>query len=330
MSAEKKPKYSYSRLSSWKQCGLAYYFKYIKGMYIGGDTLNTQLGTLVHKLSEIVSEILKNGQRPNYDKLREYAHEVNIPKKNPYDTEGGIYGINILSKKYFEEWYTPSEKTGMSYVGKMNDFLEMGIKRQEQFMNEHPELEIWDIEHPFEFEYGGEIIKGFIDRILKYKDQDRFIIHDIKTRDRLFDKTDVTTPLQHVIYCMGLQEELKLKETPDECFYDLVFINEMQPAGTKGFIKRGKTALDKILDGIHNAVYEPHPSPLCYWCEYSNTNPNVTEEGKNQCPYYSLWTPEQSSYVTKTPWEGIEKLGEHQAALKETLATKNKWAGFIL
>lgn len=328
--ANKKPKYSYTRLSCWKDCGLRYFRRYIENKYIGGDTLNTQLGVLVHKCEEIISQILKVGERPNYDKIREYAHTVNIPKKNKYDTEGGIFGVDILSKKYLEEWWAPSEKTGLTYASKVNDYFQTGLKRQELFMQEHPELEIWDVEHPFEFEYEGETIKGFIDRVLKYKGEDRYIIYDIKTRDRLFDNQDVTTPLQFVCYALSLQKELGLEEAPTECFYDLVFINQMQSAGTKGFIKRGKTALDKIFTGIHNGIFEPHPSPLCYWCEYCNTNPNITPEGKDQCPYYSLWTPEKSSFAKNMEWRGMEFLQEDIEALKLNSVDAHKWDGFVL
>lgn len=329
----KQPTFSYSRLSSYTSCGYAYDLKYNKKKFIGGDSIATDVGTLIHKILELQAQILQAGQKPNYEKLVEYMYDVNIPKKNPFDTEGGIYGIKVLRDKYLTEWFTPNEKSNLSYAQKMEKFAQSGIYRQEKFMEAHPELEIWDLEHPFVFEYKGEKIKGFIDRVLKYKGRQQYIVHDIKTRDRLFDEADTKTPLQLAIYQFALQAELGLTEPCSECYYDLPFVEEYQPAGSKGFLKRSMTKLDKIFDGIHNEVYEPHPSPLCYWCEYSNTNPHVTNEGRNQCPYYSLWTREEPSFAKKREWEGPEKVEAHLADLRGEYPSgnnKSKWDGFVL
>lgn len=326
----KKPTYSYSRLSCWNECGFRYNLRYNEKKYIGGDSLATEIGTTLHKGEEILSQILQSGKKPDYDKLRMYLRTVNIPKKDAYDTEGGIYGFDILRDKYLTEWYTPSDKTNLTYEDKIRKYLDEGIYRQEKFMEAHPELEIWDIEHPFTFEYQGEQIKGFIDRVLKYKGRQEYIVHDIKTRDRLFDEADTKSPLQLAIYQFALQAELGLDEPCTECYYDLPFVGEYQSAGSKGFLKRCKTKLDKILEGIHNDVYEPHPSPLCYWCEYSNTNPHVTKEGRNQCPYYSLWTREEPTFSKRMEYEGPEKVSAHLADLRGEFPSEKKWSGFVL
>lgn len=331
MNTIKKPTYSYSRLSTYKSCPFQYYLRYIQKKFLGTESLNTLLGTLLHSVEEKISLSLMEEKSPNYADLINYLHSVNIPKANAFDTEGGIYGIDILKKRFFDEWYRPSEKTGLSYKQKVDDYIER-IDRQEKFMLAHPELKLFDVEREFLFSYNGEQMKGFIDRVLKYKNQNRYIIHDIKTRDRLFDSQDTTTPLQAVVYSLALTEQLKLEEEPDEFFYDLIMIDQLQPAGTKGFIKRGKTALDKIFAGIHNELFTPRPSPLCYWCDYCNNNPNITPEGKNLCPYYSLWTPEHSSFAKNMEWEGMYKLEEHRQIMKGESheSQSNKWDGFVL
>lgn len=329
MAEVKKENYSYSRLDCYTNCGFQYYRKYIQKIFPQEDSIITAIGTVIHDCEEHISMSLMEGKSPNYDDLIDRLYNVNIPKKNKYDTEGGIFGINILKAKYPEEFYKPSDKTGLSYFNKVQKYVE-NIHRQEEFMLAHPELELWDVEHPFKFEYAGNTIKGFIDRILKYKKESRYVIHDIKTKDRLFDKAHATTPAQFVIYSAALKQELGLDEEPDECYWDLVFIQEMQQAGTKGFIKRGYKKLDKIFAGIAAEEFAPKPSPLCYWCPFSNTNPNVTEEGRNLCPYYSKWTPENSNFDKMFEWAGMDMVEEHTMLLKATENAHKKYGGFVL
>ncbi|MDE6409406.1 MAG: PD-(D/E)XK nuclease family protein, partial [Muribaculaceae bacterium] len=243
MSEIKKENFSYSKLEQYVNCPFAYKLKYIDKKFYGTDTLITLLGTLLHSVEEKISLSLREGKSPNYDELIDYLHNVNIPKKSPFDTEGGIYGLNILKDRFPTEYYEPSLKTGLSYFNKVASYIN-NIRRQEEFMLAHPELEIWDVEHPFLFEYSGHTMKGFIDRVLKYKGKDQYILQDIKTRDKVFPKEDVPTPLQFVVYSLALKQELKLAEEPSECSWDLILIQELQQAGTKGFIGRGCKKLD--------------------------------------------------------------------------------------
>ena len=315
MAEVKKPNFSYSRLEQYVNCPFAYKLKYEDKKFIEGDTIITLIGSLTHKICEEISLSLMEGKSPNYDELIDKYYNYNIPKRNPYDTEGGIFGLNILRARFPEEYYKPSEKTGLNYFNKAKSFID-NIRRQEEFMLAHPELELWDVEHPFAFQYAGNSMKGFIDRVLKYKKENRFVIHDIKTKDRLFPKTEATTPLQMVCYGLSMQSEIGQDVNVEECYWDLVFIQEMQRAGTKGFMNRGIKKLDKIFAGISAKEFAPKPSPLCYWCPFSNTNPNVTEEGRNLCPYYSKWTPENPNFNKMFEWAGMDMVEEHTMLFK--------------
>lgn len=319
-------KYSYTRLSQYENCPFCYDLKYNQKKFISAESLVTAMGTLIHHIEEKISRSLREGKAPNYKDLIEELHYINFPKRNPYDTEGDIFGIEILKERFKKDYYAISEKSGLNYPAKVNQYI-ANIDRQEKFLLANPHLEIFDVEKPFEFDFQGKVLKGKIDRIIKYKNENKYQIYDIKTRDRLFEKEDITTPLQHVVYGMALKDMLGLEEEPAEYFYDLVFLQVLQPAGTKGFIKRGKTKLEKIFNAIQSQDYSPKPSPLCYWCDYSNTNPNVALEGQNLCPYYSLWTPsDRKNFKTKFLWEGPEKTEELINKLKEE--NKNSFRGF--
>lgn len=324
---EKQTKFSYSRISQYESCPYSYNLKYNLKKFVDPPSLITYLGALIHYIEEQIGRSLLNGTSPNYKDLINQLYEINIPKKDCYDTEGDIFGINILQNQFKRDFFAPSSKTGMNYATKIEEYVK-NIKRQEQFLVDNPHLEIFGLEKPFEFNFEGFIMKGRIDRILKYKNKPEYQIYDIKTRDRLFLKNEVTTPLQHVIYGLALTEILNLASPPTEYFYDMVFLQTLQVAGTKGFISRGEKKLRKLLTEIQQGEYPPSPSPLCYYCPFSNTNPNVTEDGANECPYYSFWTPNNKVFEVKNAWKGDQYTPILIAQLKEE--NKNRFRNFLL
>lgn len=134
------------------------------------------------------------------------------------------------------------------------------------------------------------MLSGFIDRILFNPKTGEYLVEDLKTKDHPFREEDLVTPLQFVIYTKALSESLNIPVEKIKCQYNLPFCDLIQPAGTPGFVDRGTKKINQIFEKINNHDWTPKPSPLCYWCNFSDTNPSQPKEGKNLCPYYSLWT----------------------------------------
>ena len=86
-----------------------------------------------------------------------------------------------------------------------------------------------------------------------------------------------------------------------------------QKGGTAGYINRGITKLTKLFEGIKAKDFEPKPSPLCAWCNFSKTNEKAPEEGKYLCPYYSHWTKDNKDFSTENDWHGLDN---HNAILE--------------
>lgn len=316
------PKYSYSKLNTYVNCPFQYFLKYEQKHYIYTPNLAAELGTLIHKIEERIAIAIIGGFEINYDELREDFMNYNIPKTSPTDTEGDIYGINILKVKYKNEFYKTNDQ-GNSYYTKCIDYYNKGIYRLENFMKDHPNLKLVDVEKYFEFNYRGYIMHGFIDRLLQDKETGEYIICDIKTKDHPFSDRELTTPLQFVVYSMGVKDMFNLDYYPDKCYYDLPICDIRQQAGTKGFIKRGIKKIDKILDGANiEKDFCSKPSPLCYWCPFSYTNPEQRPEGKRLCPYFSLWTRDNKAkgYECMNKWDGMEN---HEKILKNFIETQD-------
>ena len=178
-------------------------------------------------------------------------------------------------------------------------------------MQDHPELEIVGCEVPFEFKYNDNYaFFGYIDRLLKVKGQNKYVIHDIKTKDKEFKKEDLATPLQFVIYVLS-QQKVYGEDAEFECCYDLPFAGEdgvWQSALTKGGMKRGLAKIDKLFAKIENKEWKPSPSILCAWCPFSANNPDQPEDCKNLCCYYNLSTQDEfDAYHVKMEWKGMDK-----------------------
>lgn len=315
-----KAKFSYSRLNQYINCPWAYKLKYEDKHFIDQPSIAIDLGTLVHHIEEQIGNNIINGEEIDYENLKDQFQHVNIPKSSPFDQNGGIYGLDVLKQKYPTPYFE-RDAHGSCYAVKCANYLNEGIYRLENFAKANPDLELVAVEKYFEFTFAGTVFKGYIDRLWKYKNENKYLIEDIKTRDRPFDEKDTKTPLQLVVYALSIYNMLQVDvdETMISFNYDLPFCNMRQSAGTKGWLKRGMSKIEKSLGNIESQDWEPNPSPLCYWCPFSATNPNQPEEGKRLCPYHSLWTRQNSTYECLNKWEGIEN---HEKVMEHYLATQ--------
>ena len=327
----KKTRYSYSRLDKYCECGYRYKLTYEDGNYIDEPGVAAAVGTLVHHIEEKIAGYIMAGEPIPYDDLRREFFEIDVPEKEPeYDSsghkkkgsEGGIYGVNVLKGKSGGDFFE-LDSQGTSYFAKCQEYATSGIYRLQKYMDSHPELEIVDVEKEFFCEFNGFALHGYIDRVLRDKETGEYILEDIKTRGKPFDEEKLKTPLQFVVYSIAAAKEYGLSEYPTRFNYDLPFCDIRQAAGTKGCLNRGFKKLEKIFSGITSKQFVPHPSPLCHWCEFCDTNPHQPEAGKAMCPYYSLWTPDgkHKAYETNHKWEGEEA---HDRILEEYRAKKGR------
>ena len=299
-------KYSYSGVNCYEQCAFKYYLQYIKKHYIYVDTLAADFGTLCHYILENIGLDLKNGKKPDYKKYKDVFKNINIPKKDAFDKDGGIYGLEVLKKKYPREFFEADEN-GNSFLTKSEFFMKRGMYRLEEFLDNHPGFKVWACEKYFDITFNNHRFGGFIDRVLYNEDTGEYIIEDIKTKDKPFKDEELITPLQFVIYVKALMDITGAKEDKIKCAYDLPICDKRQDAGTKGYLKRGETKLNKIFNGIESGEWKPGPSPLCWWCQFNHGNPNIPKAGKGLCPYYSLWRPDNKTREVANLWEGLER-----------------------
>lgn len=211
-----------------------------------------------------------------------------------------LIGIDAIKEKYDEDWNKIDESSGMTYDEKMDIYFHEVLPSR----MEDDEWIIAGTEIKFEFVYDDRcIIHGFIDRVDAKISEDGKIqelgVIDYKSSKKVFRDADIKTPLQMIIYDLACLQIYGILPTYHE--YDFVLLNQKQTTKTgvctKGYLNRGLKKIDKTLDSIEECakleVFEPSPTPLCYWCEFADRShtPNADPQFAGDCPYYSLWTP---------------------------------------
>ena len=274
------PTYSHSKLEVYENCPYRYSLQYEQGKKSNETTLALELGTVCHKVYEVAAQMWKKG-KIDYNDLKfllEYG-----------DTDEKISGIKDLSKKYFEEWYEPDSE-GHTYSWKMSQF-DKGLHNYIDSFSYNGWIPFKE-EYDFEFVFNDRaIIHGFIDSIL-INSEGNFKCIDYKTSKKIFPDNKIPTSQQFGIYCMGMLNDFR--DIPLQCDYRFILLNQEQNALTNGFGKRIVKKLNSMMDKIDKCskdkIWIPNATPLCWFCPYNKNNPK-NKEFKNECDYYSLWSP---------------------------------------
>lgn len=298
---KKLPVFSYSKMEVFKNCPFQYKLKYVDKKYSKDTSIALELGSLFHYVLESKGRMIAAGQNVNYDRLNDILLDgvSEIDEK----TKEKLLGLRQLKRKYFEVWYEADNASGASYDDK--------IKLFNQVLHSEMEDNDWEpvyFEMPFEFVWDNKvIIKGFIDRIDVKESQYRTI--DYKTSKKVYEQNKLATSLQFGIYALAILNQFGV--LPIESKYRFILIDDEQYALTKGWEKRLIKALDKIFGDIEvsekKKIYVPKPSPLCHWCNFCQTNPEATVY-RNECEYFSMWTPEQKTFEVNKKWNVLENV----------------------
>jgi hypothetical protein len=271
----KLERYSYSKISTYKQCKFKFKLKYLDKNYLYSANIATDFGSLVHTTEENIARTLQLGEPVDYIKL-----------KNNFIIES-----RKLALKYPNEFYT-RDKSGLTYQQKVYLYLESAIYRLEAFLQKNPNLKIIGIEQHFEYNYDNiHSFNGSIDRAFLDTSKDEILIQDIKTWSVQAQNSELKAPLQFAVYIMAAQQLWNIPADKIKCEYDLPLCNITQSALSNDIIGECKPVLDKLFKGIHSEDFKPTISALCHWCEYNPlTNPTILDSKPGAvCPYFSTW-----------------------------------------
>ena len=286
-------RYSYSKISTYKQCKFKFKLKYLDKNFLYRATIATDFGTLIHETEEAIAKALQENIAVDYVKL-----------KNNF-----IIEARKLAMKYPEEFFT-RDKSGRTYQEKTYLYLESAIYRLEKFLLANPNLRILGIEQKFEYDYDGvHSFNGSIDRAFINIETDELLIQDIKSWPVPAQKSELTAPLQFAVYMMAAEQLWNIPAARIKCEYDLPLCDAVQPSEADDLVAECRPILDKLFKGIHDNDFKPTVSALCHWCEYNPlTNPDIISTKPDAvCPYFSTWQKSGDSVRdTITTWQNLE------------------------
>lgn len=268
-------RYSYSKISTYKQCKFKFKLKYLDKNFLYSANVATDFGGLVHAIEEEIALAIQAGQPVNY-----------IVLKNKFIIES-----RKIALKYPVEFFT-RDKSGRTYQEKVYLYLDYAIYRLEKFMVNNPDLKIIGVEQHFEYNYDDtHSFNGSIDRAFLNTVTNEIIIQDIKTWSVQAADSDLKAPLQFAIYMMAAHNIWNVATDKIKCEYDLPLCDLTQPALSNNIIEEGRVVLDKLFKGIHEKNFKPTITALCHWCEYNPlTNPSILNtKPEAVCPYFSTW-----------------------------------------
>lgn len=295
------PVFSYSKMEVFKNCPLQYRYKYIEKKYSQDTSISLELGSLCHYVLEQKGKMIVSGETVDYEKLNNIL--MNGVTETDEKTKEELLGVNQLKRKYFEVWHEADNASGASYEEK--------IKLFDKVLHEEMEDTDWKptyFEKPFEFVWDNKVVlKGFIDRIDIKDGQYRTV--DYKTSKKVYEQSKLATSLQFGVYALAILN--KFGVLPVESEYRFILIDDRQYALTKGWENRLIKAMDKVFGDIRTSeeknIFVPKPSPLCHWCNFCQTNPEATIY-KNECEYFSKWTPTQKTFEVNKKWNSLENV----------------------
>lgn len=298
-------KFSYSNISTYKTCKFRWKLQYLDKNYVYSDSVATKIGSLIHETEEAIANALLNKQAINYIALKNHV----------------IVESHRIAHQFPNDYFKP-DKAGKTYDEKLLYYLTTSIYHLENYLLEHPELEIIGIEEKFNFNYNeNHSFTGSIDRAFLNRLTAELIIQDIKTWPVAASDSELKAPLQFAIYSMAASEIWKIDASNIRCEYYLPFCDLSQQATSADLITEASKEIDKIFKGIQELDFKPSASPLCYWCSYSITNPNRPKDSTTLCPYHSLWTPDEKNTQTASQWLGLDL---HDSVLKQYLEAVQK------
>jgi hypothetical protein len=181
---EELPTVTYSRIASFLRCPMEEYYRFrVEGVGIESTTVNIPFleGEFLHYA---LKHFHKSHRMLRDNLLKRVAKIINRAKEET----GGL----------------PPEEDDALEV-KLAAMVGACLGYKSRYHDEINEFETLYLEEPFQFELGGYLVLGVIDRINRNRESDKLFLWENKSASRIAQDTYVVLPmsLQDLIYCEG-------------------------------------------------------------------------------------------------------------------------------
>ncbi|HET7483680.1 MAG TPA: PD-(D/E)XK nuclease family protein, partial [Actinomycetota bacterium] len=240
---------SYSRISTYDNCGLQYLFAVVLGLD-PESSHNMAFGSVVHKVFEMIE--LEQLDGPAAYKL--------------YDQEFEKIKSEFPNQAIQRQFY----RDGQLMIERYGRFLKPGQAAM--------------AEHAFKVDYEGHRITGRIDRIDKIGKN--LTISDYKTSSSAIHWDEAKESLQLAIYYLAATTDEKIKALGVPAAMQLIY---PKPPLSRGDVQKrvqkpeeaveALKRLPVLIDGVLAEDFRPNPEADCTWCKFKPLCP-LWSEGK--------------------------------------------------
>jgi hypothetical protein len=275
---------SYSQYNLWSQCPFRWKLLYIDGLREFTDSIHTMFGTSMHEVLQFYLHIMYTKSIKEADSIdvedllrqRMQHHYERIMKEN-----GGVVFC--------------TENDMVEFFQDGCDILDWFKKRRAQYFSKKG-YELVGIETELNYKMKGNVVfKGYIDLVVHDTVRDKYIVYDIKTSTKgwnKYQKKDRNKTDQLLLYKQFYSLQMKVPIDKIEVEFFIVKrklwenvdfpqkrVQKIIPASGTPSINRVLSNLNTFLEecfdekGEHrqNTIYRKEPSQKhCRYCEFKN------------------------------------------------------------
>ena len=247
--------YSPSRLTSFEDCPRKFQYRYVQRLPVDSESVEAFVGKRVHEVLERLYHFTRRGMVPSLgkviDRFRSMWSEawssdrIRIVREGMQPLDYRANGERCLTNYYRRHYPFDCGET-------------LGIEERVSFSLD---------------EGGGYRVQGVVDRIVRTGD-DAIEIHDYKTGQRVPRQQQLDQDRQLALYQIGVALRFR-HEGPIRLVWHYLFPDQLRTSSrTPEALASLREETMGLIDRIRaEREFEPRPSALCRWCEFSEICP---------------------------------------------------------
>jgi hypothetical protein len=277
---------SFSQYSMWSSCPQQYKLSYIDDLSVSSANIHTIFGSAIHAVIQKFLDVMYNATKSSAMKMDlDIILKEELVKNFNKEKEVLAEGVFPCSKEELEEFYGDGRNILRYFKNKLPKY----------FSKKGYKLEA--IEFPLNAEIKPNVhFIGFIDIIIKDTTDNSYIIIDLKTSTRGWNKYQKSDPVKNsqiLLYKKFYAEKYKISEDKISVEFHILK-RKIQEGGeypipriSKHVPANGKPSINKAWNGFMEFVntvfdeggnyrtdieYRTMKGKQCDWCEFKENN----------------------------------------------------------
>jgi putative RecB family exonuclease len=247
--------FSHSRLASFEDCPRKFHYRYVQKLAVETESIEAFVGKRVHEVLERLNHFISRGAIPS---LARVIHRF----RALWDEQWSATRVRIAREGTLAGHYRANgERCLTNYYRRHYPFDHgetLGVEERVAFSLDAS---------------GGYRVQGVIDRIVRAPD-DAIEIHDYKTGQRVPRQEQLDQDRQLALYQMGVAERFGADQPVRLVWHYLLSDQLRTSSRTPEALASLREETMELIDRIRaERRFEPRPSALCRWCEYSAVCP---------------------------------------------------------